>query len=140
MKNQYVQDPATELTELIEPSARQDQSTGNLSKITGDKALVKGGIGSAANSKTSLGLPAKGSTQKLIESRSKGSIKGQDKAIDKLKKLEIDSIEFEVFELFKKWTAEDKQHYGPVIQIEMDRTQNFMVIVFQNKYVHVYDI
>ena len=109
MKNQYVQDPATELTELIEPSARQDLSTGNLSKITGDKALVKGGIGSAANSKTSLGLPAKGSTQKLIESRSKGSIKGQDKAIDKLKKLEIDSIEFEVFELFKKWTAEDKQ-------------------------------
>lgn len=49
-------------------------------------------------------------------SRSKGSIGKPEKAKDdKPKKLEIDSIEYDVHTLFKKWTAEDKRQYGHVI-------------------------
>lgn len=59
---------------------------------------------------------------------------------EKPKKLEIDCIEFEKFELFTKWTAEQKRQKGNVIQIELDRTQSYLVVVFQNKFVHVYDI
>lgn len=60
VKNQYIQEPQIEVTEAAEPTARIDQSKGNLSNVTaGGKG--KETLNSLNNSKASLGLNTKGS-------------------------------------------------------------------------------
>ena len=44
------------------------------------------------------------------------------------------------FALFNDLSPEDKQRLGTVIQIRMDRSQSFLVLLFQNNFLRVYNV